>query len=124
MTFRLPVVEYFWDVRDLGHFQTTPLALRAPPFDLAENLAQCRQFHREKLSIGSKVGRSLGSTCGGQRGSVYAYAKNMRETITEGPIPLLILLPSLLRNKMGLFFDLQVNPSDLPTFDTLRSCSL
>jgi hypothetical protein len=36
-----------------------------PLFDLTENLTQCREYHREQLCNVSKVGRSLGLTCGG-----------------------------------------------------------
>ncbi len=40
---------------------------KGPLFDLTEISAQYRQYHREQFSNGSKVGRSLGLTCGGQR---------------------------------------------------------
>jgi hypothetical protein len=42
-------------------------ALNVPLFDLAENLAECSPYHREQFHNWSKIGRSLGLTCGGQR---------------------------------------------------------
>jgi hypothetical protein len=40
------------------------------PVRIGWKTAQCRQYHKEQLSNGSKVGRSLGSTCGGQKRNV------------------------------------------------------
>jgi hypothetical protein len=47
-------------------------------FYLAENLTQCREYHRKQLCHWSKVDRSLGLTCGGQKVSLPLCASGMR----------------------------------------------
>jgi hypothetical protein len=59
-----------------------------PLFDLAENLTQCKQYHREQLCNWSKVGRSLGLTCEGQMVSLPLCTSGMRvreRNPSEGP---------------------------------------
>ncbi len=87
-----------------------------PLFDLAENLTQCREYYWEQLSNWSKVGRSLGLTCGGQKVSLPLCANGMRvrETLHEGPS---LSLVSLTQERSSLIWLLQVKPIDLPTFD-------
>jgi hypothetical protein len=57
---------------------------------LAENLTQCREYHREQLCDWSKVGRSLGLTRGGQNVSLLLCASGMRVIekpfATQGPL--------------------------------------
>ncbi len=86
-----------------------------PMFDSAENLTQCREYHREQLCNWSKVGRSLGLTCRGQISE--------RRALCEGFLSLTLIPLAHIR---GLTFwpPQQVEPSDLPTFDQLQSCSL
>jgi hypothetical protein len=55
-----------------------PLWGNPPLLDLDENLTQCREYHREQLCNWSKVGRSLGLTCGGQNVSLSLCASGMR----------------------------------------------
>jgi hypothetical protein len=59
------------------------LALWVNPllFDLAENLTQCREYHREQLCNWLKVGRSLGLTCGGQKVRLPLCASGMRVNV-------------------------------------------
>ncbi len=67
---------------------------KAPLFDLAENLAQCSQYHREQLCNWSKVGRSLGSTSGGQIPDPCACVKDMgkKRALREGFLSLTLML--------------------------------
>jgi hypothetical protein len=85
-------------------------------------LSQCRKYHREQLSNGSTVGRSLGSTCGGQRTEPYCCVKDY----TQGPFlkdfSLTLMLFALERTPS--FCLPKVKPSDLPTFVPFESCSL
>ncbi len=64
--------------------ETAPALWGNPPlFDLAENLPQCREYHREQLCNWSKVRRSLGLTYGGQISEPRSCAKETGKW--EGP---------------------------------------
>ncbi len=52
---------------------------KSTPVDLAENLTQCREYHREQICNWSKVGRSLGLTCAGQKVSLVVCKWNQSE---------------------------------------------
>jgi hypothetical protein len=92
-----------------------------PLFDLAENLTQCREYHREQLCNWSKVGRSLSLTCRGQISESCSCVKETRErALVCEEFRSLSLIPLAHKGRLT-FWPLQVKPSDLPTFDQLQS---